>query len=84
MYLDFLDYNVINRSFVLVEGGAPSHTALVISPLRALMRDKVDFLEQHDVSSIALMDTTQVKGDFICIQLYLYIGMVKFDFNMEI
>lgn len=25
------------------------------------MRDQVDFLEQHDVSSIALMDTTQVK-----------------------
>lgn len=48
------------------------------------MRDQVDFLEQHDVSSIALMDTTQVKGDFICIQLYLCIGMVKFDFNMEI
>ncbi|XP_062620640.1 uncharacterized protein LOC134282227 [Saccostrea cucullata] len=40
-------------------GGAPRHTALVISPLKALMRDQVEFLEQHNVSAVALMDDTK-------------------------
>lgn len=36
MYLDYLDYILINRSFVLVEGGAPSHTALTLTGLVVL------------------------------------------------
>ena len=38
------------------------NTALVISPLKALMADQVETLRQHNISAASLIEDTKVKG----------------------
>lgn len=55
--------NSLRSDIVLQIRGSSEHTALVISPLKALMLDQVEFLKQH-ISAVALMDDTKVQCTF--------------------